>query len=188
LALSIAEKLQQATARDLRVAIIVPTVVLLDQWREEIATRSNLPPEAIGLLGAGSDDNFNPETRILICVLNSAARKLPELVRKAGVGASLLLIVDECHRAGATEMQRVLTTNRAFSLGLSATPEPKSAVGTLNPSINERADTMICAAPCLKSRSDSARTESGNSLCSATTGKPSDRSDENSAITCSMLS
>lgn len=126
LALAIAEKLQQSTERDLRVAIVVPTVVLLDQWREEIASRSNLPLESIGLLGAGSNDTFDANTRILICVLNSAARKLPELVQKAGVGASLLLVVDECHRAGATEMRRVLTTERAFSLGLSATPERES--------------------------------------------------------------
>jgi superfamily II DNA or RNA helicase len=123
LALAIAEKLQQTTERDLRVAIVVPTVVLLTQWRDEIVARSNLPPGAIGLLGAGSDETFNTDTRILICVLNSAARKLPEIVRKAGVGGSLLLVVDECHRAGATEMRRVLTTERAFSLGLSATPE-----------------------------------------------------------------
>lgn len=122
LALAIAEKLQRST-RDLRVAIVVPTVVLLAQWRDEIAARSNLPPESVGLLGAGFDETFKTDTRILICVLNSAARKLPELVRKAGVGASLFLVVDECHRAGSTEMQRVLTTERAFSLGLSATPE-----------------------------------------------------------------
>lgn len=123
LALAIAEKLQRDTAPDLRVAIVVPTVVLLAQWREEFEARSNLPPEAIGLLGAGSDETFDADTRILICVLNSAARKLPELVQKAGVCASLLLIVDECHRAGATEMRRVLTTERNSSLGLSATPE-----------------------------------------------------------------
>ena len=126
LALAIAEKLQHAKAHDLRVAIVVPTVVLLAQWRHEILTRSNLPPEAIGLLGGGSDDSFKPDTRILICVLNSAARKLPELVRDAGVGASLLLIVDECHRAGSKEMRRVFEAERAFSLGLSATPERDS--------------------------------------------------------------
>lgn len=123
LALAIAERLQQIAAEDLRVAIIVPTVVLLEQWREEILARSNLPPSAIGLLGAGSDDKLDAEKRVLVCVLNSAARKLPELVRKSGVGSSLLLVVDECHRAGATEMRRVLTTERAYSLGLSATPE-----------------------------------------------------------------
>jgi superfamily II DNA or RNA helicase len=126
LALAIAEKLQQVEAHNLRVVIVVPTLVLLAQWKHEILSRSNLPSEAIGSLGGGSDDTFNPDTRILICVLNSAARKLPDLVRNAGVGSSLLLIVDECHRAGAKEMRRIFETERAFSLGLSATPERES--------------------------------------------------------------
>jgi hypothetical protein len=101
LALAIVEKLHQTTARDLRVAIIVPTIVLLDQWREEIAARSNLPPEAIGLLGAG----FNE------------------------------LVVDECHRAGAAEMQRVLTTERVFSLGLSDSQVGQVLDQLLDPSL-----------------------------------------------------
>jgi superfamily II DNA or RNA helicase len=130
LALAIVERLQQVAARDLRVAIIVPTVVLLEQWREEILARSNLPPNAIGLLGAGSDDKFDPDKRVLVCVLNSAARKLPELIRRSGIGSSLLLVVDECHRAGAAEMRRVLTTERAYSLGLSATPEREMDVSS----------------------------------------------------------
>jgi superfamily II DNA or RNA helicase len=36
------------------------------------------------------------------------------------------MVVDECHSAGAAEMQRVLKTERAFSLGLSATPKRES--------------------------------------------------------------
>jgi hypothetical protein len=43
----------------LRVAIVVPTIVLLDQWREELLTRSNLPTSAIGLLGGG-EGNIEP--------------------------------------------------------------------------------------------------------------------------------
>src|SRR5271154_412108 len=41
LALAIAEKLQQTTAPDLCLAIVVPTIVLLDQWQEELGSRSN---------------------------------------------------------------------------------------------------------------------------------------------------
>lgn len=123
LALAIAEQLQQRHVPNLRVAIVVPTVVLLDQWREELLTRGNLPRTAIGLLGGGEECSFNDETRIIVSVLNSAARRLPGLVREAGIGSSLLLIVDECHRAGSAEMQKVFQTERAFSLGLSATPE-----------------------------------------------------------------
>jgi superfamily II DNA or RNA helicase len=123
LALAIAEKLQQTAAPNLRVAIVVPTVVLLAQWREELAARSNLPRASIGLMGGGHADRFTGEVRVLICVLNSASKKLPQEVNHAGVGGELLLVVDECHRAGAPEMKQVFQTKRAYSLGLSATPE-----------------------------------------------------------------
>ena len=122
LALAIAERLQRAHP-DLRVAIVVPTIVLLEQWREEICARSNLPRSAIGVLGAGESDEFDGQRRVLICVLNSASRKLPEQVRRLSLGGQLLLIVDECHRAGAAEMQKLFDVPRAFTLGLSATPE-----------------------------------------------------------------
>jgi superfamily II DNA or RNA helicase len=122
LALAAAERLQ-GVHRDLRIAIVVPTIVLLEQWREEISARSNLPASAIGVLGGGGNDQFDASHRILICVLNSASRKLPEQVRRLRLGERLLLIVDECHRAGATEMQKLFDVPRAFTLGLSATPE-----------------------------------------------------------------
>lgn len=123
LAIAIAERLQRTILPGLRVAIVVPTIVLLEQWREELLTRGNLSASAVGLLGGGEDAQFNEQTRIIIGVLNTASRKLPGLVKGAGVGGSLLLIVDECHRAGSAEMQKVFQTERAYSLGLSATPE-----------------------------------------------------------------
>jgi superfamily II DNA or RNA helicase len=123
LALGIAERLQRESLPDLRVAIVVPTIVLLDQWHDEIVTRGNLPPGAIGRIGGGYTDTFSAQTRILICVLNSASTRLADEVTRAGVAESLLLIVDECHRAGSAEMKRVFRTKRACSLGLSATPE-----------------------------------------------------------------
>jgi len=123
LALGIAERLQRETIPDLRVAIVVPTIVLLDQWHDEILARSNLPPGAIGRVGGGYTDAFSAQIRILICVLNSASTRLEGEVTRAGAAESLLLIVDECHRAGSAEMKRVFRTKRACSLGLSATPE-----------------------------------------------------------------
>jgi superfamily II DNA or RNA helicase len=107
----------------LRVAVVVPTTVLLEQWREEFAHRSNLPIKAIGLMGGGHNDSFDERVRILVCILNSASKKLPGIVDKSGVADSLLLIVDECHRAGAAQMQQVFRTKRKYNLGLSATPE-----------------------------------------------------------------
>jgi superfamily II DNA or RNA helicase len=123
LALAIIERLQQTDIPDLRVAIVVPTIVLLDQWYSEIVKGSNLPQHCVGFIGAGRTDSFKSGARILIAVLNSASKKLAQDVQYSGVSDRLLLIVDECHRAGAPEMQRVFATMRACSLGLSATPE-----------------------------------------------------------------
>lgn len=123
LALAIAERLQQTERRSLRVAIVVPTIVLLNQWRDELTVRGNLPASAIGMMGGGESDSFGDNKSVLICVLNSAVKKLPADVQRAGVGDDLLLVVDECHRAGASEMKQVFATKRAYSLGLSATPE-----------------------------------------------------------------
>ena len=123
LALAIIQALQRDWAPQLRVAVVVPTIVLLQQWREEFLEHGNLPASAIGLMGGGNDDHFGPDVRVLICVLNSASKKLPQEVERAGVADQLLLIVDECHRAGSSEMKRVFRTCRVYSLGLSATPE-----------------------------------------------------------------
>jgi len=123
LALAIVERLQTTKLPDLRVAIIVPTIVLMNQWYEEIIKCSNLPEEYIGRYGGGHKENISGNHRILISVLASAYKELPMLVEEAKIGNKLLLIADECHKFGATKMAQVLTTERAFSLGLSATPE-----------------------------------------------------------------
>ena len=122
LALAIAERLQNREDPDLRVAIVVPTIVLMNQWYEELEQRSNIPAWAIGRLGGGHDDNFSGGRRILIAVLASAYKMLPSLVNDE-IGSHLLFIADECHRVGATEMSKVLSVSRKYSLGLSATPE-----------------------------------------------------------------
>ncbi len=121
-ALAIIERLQAADP-DLRVAVVVPTIVLMHQWYEELLARSNLPSDWIGRLGGGWQDHFGQERRILVAVLASAHKLLAKMVKQASLGAHLLLIADECHRAGAPEMSRVFETPRAYSLGLSATPE-----------------------------------------------------------------
>jgi superfamily II DNA or RNA helicase len=121
LALAIIEHLQKQE-QGLRVAIVVPTIVLLNQWKEEILSKSNLPEEVIGLLGGGHNDTLDGKKRILITVLKSASAKLPQIIDD-DIGNNLLLVVDECHRAGASEMRQIFNTKRAYNLGLSATPE-----------------------------------------------------------------
>jgi superfamily II DNA or RNA helicase len=123
LAFFIAEMVQNTDDRDLRVAVIVPTIVLMHQWYDAIIQHGNIPPEAIGRLGGGYDEGFAGGKRILITVLASASERLPRLVREANVEEHLMLIADECHHAGASEMSKALKTKCRWSLGLSATPE-----------------------------------------------------------------
>jgi superfamily II DNA or RNA helicase len=122
LALDIAERLHRRDP-ELRVAVVVPTIVLMNQWNQFLRDHSNLPAGAVGRLGGGHSDDFTGETRVLIAVLASARKELPRFVHAAGVGEHLLFIADECHRMGAPVMSSVLATDRAYSLGLSATPE-----------------------------------------------------------------
>ena len=123
LAQMIMEALQNAVDPNLRVVIVVPTIVLMHQWYDAILEHGNLSPEAIARLGGGYAEEFLPQTRILIVVLASASRQLAKLVKKAGIGEHVLLIADECHRTGAKEMSQIFKTEWRWSLGLSATPE-----------------------------------------------------------------
>lgn len=128
-ALAIAEAIQEDDPQ-LRVAVVVPTIVLMDQWVDTLRERSNLPAHTIGRLGGGHADGFEGDIRVLVAVLASARKELPDVVSRAQVGDHLLFIADECHRAGAPEMSAVLRTRRRFSLGLSATPERDEDAGS----------------------------------------------------------
>ena len=123
LALAIAERLRNERDQDLRVVIVVPTIVLMNQWYDEIRDRSNLLPSMIGRLGGGKTDELAGGIRVLIAVLDSAAAKVPEMVASHGLGEHLFLVVDECHRAGSKKKSRILETSCRWALGLSATPE-----------------------------------------------------------------
>lgn len=127
-ALAIAERLQRSDP-ELRVAIVVPTIMLMHQWHENFRRRASLPPEAVGRLGGGYADDFRGPRRILIAVLSSARKMLPAMVSEAGISGHLLLVADECHRLGAPEMSAVLNTPRSYALGLSATPEREDQAG-----------------------------------------------------------
>jgi superfamily II DNA or RNA helicase len=121
-ALAIAEQLQRHDP-ELRMVVVVPTIVLMHQWHEVLLERSNLPREMVGRLGGGHTDDFGEPRRVLVAVLSTARKILPNLVRKARVAEHLFFVADESHRVGAPEMSMVLDTPRSYTLGLSATPE-----------------------------------------------------------------
>lgn len=104
---------------DLKCAIVVPTEALARQWRDCLQRYTSLTDRQIGMMGAGSDDTFSNHS-VIVAVINSAAKKLPSLVADSD---RMMLIVDECHRAGAKTFSQVLNTPARFRMGLSATPD-----------------------------------------------------------------
>lgn len=99
--------------------VIVPSEALAHQWVEAFRKYSDVPSSEVGLMGAGGTDS-PAEVRVLVAVINSAAKKLPALIDP---NRDYMLIVDECHRAGAPTFRRVLGIPAKFRLGLSATPD-----------------------------------------------------------------
>ena len=58
---------------DLHVTIIVPTIVLLDQWFDNLVNKLKISPNEIGLRGGGNTDTFEGK-KVLISVINSAIK------------------------------------------------------------------------------------------------------------------
>lgn len=121
-ALLAAQTLQNRHDHDLRMVVIVPTIPLMYQWRDELRN-SNIPNSQIALMGGGEGPGSFHGVRILIAVLNSARKKLPALITDREWRQHLLLVVDECHRANAAEAKKIFDVGAAYTLGLSATPE-----------------------------------------------------------------
>jgi superfamily II DNA or RNA helicase len=104
---------------DLRLAVVVPTEALARQWRKSILQYTTLQDGEVGLLGAGGKATLEGY-RAIVAVINTASKKLPPM---AAAAQPLMLIVDECHRAGAPKYREVLRTPAKYRLGLSATPD-----------------------------------------------------------------
>ncbi len=118
IALACAEEASRSSP-NLCLAIVVPTEALARQWQAVLERFTNLNAAEIGLLGAGGSATF-ANHRAVVAVLNTAAKRLPKL---AVAAQPLMLVVDECHRAGAPTFAQVLRTRARFRLGLSATPD-----------------------------------------------------------------
>jgi len=129
-ALAVAQTLQNEREPDLRLVVVVPTIPLMFQWRDELRA-GNLPSSAIGLMGGAQELPHLSTIRILICVLNSARDRLPDLINRADWSRRMLLVVDECHRAAAAHARRIFESRPRYTLGLSATPEPDLEAGEL---------------------------------------------------------
>lgn len=106
----------------LRVIIIVPTTVLLDQWLIETMDKLHIPRENIGIFYGKEKENVE-DKNILIYVINSARDHLKEHYERFFKHDDLFLIADECHRYGSKENSKIFEIPFSYTLGLSATPE-----------------------------------------------------------------
>jgi len=98
----------------LRTLVVVPTIELLQQWRDALVQKLGLPDALVGMIGGG----VRQARPITVITYDSAA--MPR--RKLDTWG--LLIFDEAHHLPATAYRRIAEASPApLRLGLSATPE-----------------------------------------------------------------
>lgn len=98
--------------------VIVPSLALLDQWWEEASSFLGLALDEVSILKSRSRLRLGT---LNLAVMNTASKQVWSIDKRAA--ASLLLIVDECHKVASEKFRAVLEIPRAASLGLSATPD-----------------------------------------------------------------
>jgi superfamily II DNA or RNA helicase len=98
----------------LRTLVVVPTIELLQQWRDSLVHKLGLPEEMVGMIGGGVRQS-RPITVITYDSASMPRRKLDTWG---------LLIFDEAHHLPANAYRRIAEHSPApLRLGLSATPE-----------------------------------------------------------------
>jgi superfamily II DNA or RNA helicase len=110
----------------LKVAVPVPATELARQWIDDLLACTNLPRERIGLVGDGENASFETHD-VIVYVLASARRRtrrsaLCRLARDVR-NHQVMLVSDECHKAGARETRTIFQAATVCRLGLSATTE-----------------------------------------------------------------
>jgi superfamily II DNA or RNA helicase len=109
-------------------AVVVPTAALAGQWVKMIPKMTTLPSNRVGKVGDGEQASFD-NNDVVVYVLASARRIEHGSSRLAtdAEGHKVMLIVDECHKAGSKEGQKIFDVKSWACLGLSATPNREDA-------------------------------------------------------------
>ncbi|SFV15540.1 Type III restriction enzyme, res subunit [Methylobacterium sp. UNCCL125] len=95
--------------------MVVPTIALQDQWWEEAAAFFGVPLDDINII---TGRLRIVQGTINIAVLNTAARLTPSWDEQ-----SMMLVIDECHKAASPKFSSILSLPARYRMGLSATPE-----------------------------------------------------------------
>jgi superfamily II DNA or RNA helicase len=96
--------------------VLVHRRQLMDQWIERLTAFSNMPRDAIGIIGGG---RRKPKGQVDVALIQSLVRKgeVDDIVGNYGH-----LVVDECHHLSAVSFELVARRSKArYILGLSAT-------------------------------------------------------------------
>lgn len=105
--------------------VVVPTIALMEQWRERLGER--FPNRFVGQIGGGRNDTFANLPVAIIAVINglvrNSAQKLEDLLGHTRTGTyRSFLVADECHRyIHAPVFNRLLQFPFTYTLGLTAT-------------------------------------------------------------------
>lgn len=123
-AMAIIASLHQEVESQLRVVVVVPTIALAHQWRGEMRKCLGIRDRSIGELHSNPRSEWNGDQQVLIAVIASARTHLPNIVQHwQRSGKEVLLIVDECHRAGSNVNSMIFDEPPDYTVGLSATFE-----------------------------------------------------------------
>ena len=100
-----------------RFVIVVPTLVLLDQWYVSLREDFMVPDDALAIFsGEHRPDDFGIVNLMVVNTARFYASRVSERY-------DAMLIVDECHRAASQANSLALKGSYKASLGISATPE-----------------------------------------------------------------
>lgn len=102
---------------DTQLVVVVPTIALLDQWVVALTSDGEIPEDEVATY-SGEGKSEEPGLASVV-VIDTARSMIRQIVRSR----NCLLVVDECHRAGAPQNARALNADVAYTLGLSATPQ-----------------------------------------------------------------
>jgi len=112
--------------------VVVPSELLLKQWREEIRLETDDLGASLVVCGGGNsrwreDGLVSAATRlggnpcIVLSTMQTASGE--DFLASVRQGRHILIVADEVHRCGSPEHRRILSLGTGPRLGLSATPE-----------------------------------------------------------------
>jgi superfamily II DNA or RNA helicase len=114
-----------------RALVVVPTRALLHQWRADLAEHTDAEEAEVAAVSGSANLRRVEESPVAITPIQTACRNPDVLTRMAEEDDRRLLVVDECHRAGAPAYSQALVDAFDYRLGLSATPQrPYDPQGT----------------------------------------------------------